>query len=175
MNNGVNSRQVRQPQWKCMSGNLSLIKLIWIQVLQEIDSFVDVHMSKHAKRLDCLLPDHSVQRPKTRKDWYSLVDPAQNSQTFDSNIKKLCYAFEHNLQSDILWNSFIGYALMCHSLLIDKGTKLLEKTPECEKYDNIEALFHDKLCRRRKTVREGCKQNFEMHVSSVRDAGGERK
>ena len=138
--------------------------------MKQIDSFLDVYVSKETKRLDCLLP--STDRVKTKKDWYSLVDPAQDSSTFPSNIKKVCFIFEHKLQSDILWPSFVGYVLLHHSRCITKDLKLVDKTPKYDKYDNIGALFHNRLSRRRKTFREACYRNFKLHISTIRNEAG---
>ena len=114
------SGQVRYKDTDILFEDMELKHYV-IQLQSDIDSFLDVYMSKHAKRLDCQIPGTIATRPMKCKDWYSFLNPAEASEIFFSNTKKLCYIFEHKMKDNILWVSFVGYVLMRQGVLLDSN------------------------------------------------------
>ena len=141
-----------------------------MQIDRDIDSFLHVYMSKYAKKLDCRLPGTVATRPMNCKEWYLFLNPNREVEIFYSNVKKLCYIFEHKMKDDILWESFVGYVLMKRGAWLTSG--YIPEGIETTNNKSVRELFKDRVQRRRKRVRDGCRRRSGYHVSNLNNAAG---
>lgn len=146
------------------------LRLYQMQIDRDIDSFLNVYMSKYAKRLDCRLPGTVATRPMNCKEWYLFLNPNREVEIFYSNVKKLCYIFEHKMKDDILWESFVGYVLMKRGAWLTSG--YIPEGIETTNNKSVRELFKDRVQRRRKRVRDGCRRRSGYHVSNLNNAAG---
>ena len=117
------------------------------------DGYLALHSKRESRRLHCVLPGTKEQCPNQIHEWCGMMNPnQQDGKTFNDNIKKFCFIFEHQMNPDNLWDSFVTYAYHTNKLTVNSDSIATDKHGANVK---VKDLFCN-LINKREKMQETC-------------------